>query len=93
MRYAYGHPFGHTFQQPVDLSAADGLRFACHHQNDTSADVGYGIGDQEMCVALLFVESEWMIDTAVHATTETGLNGEVHTRTGECTVFGAPFVH
>lgn len=91
MRYAWGHPFGHTFEQPIDLSGADGLSFACHHQNDTDADVGYGIGDQEMCVALMFVEAQWMIDSAVRETTVMEVDGEVHTRTGECTTFGAPF--
>jgi hypothetical protein len=91
VRDAWGHPFGHTFAEPIDLSAADGVRFSCEHRNNTDADVGYGIGDQEMCVALAFVESELMIDTSVLQTSETGVSGEIQTRSGDCIVFGAPF--
>lgn len=91
VRDAWGHPFGHTFEEPVDLSDADGLSFACEHTNPTDADVGYGIGDQEMCVALVFAESDWMIDTAVRETSSREVVDGVHTRTGACTAIGAPF--
>lgn len=91
IRDAWGHPWGTTFEEPIDLSDADGLRFSCEHANNTDADVGYGIGDQEMCVALLFTESQLMLDTSVRETSDMGMDGEVHTRSGECVMFGAPF--
>lgn len=90
-RDAWGHPWGTTFAEPVDLSSADGIRFGCEHVNDTGADVGWGIGDQEMCVALLFAESRLMLESSVIETTDAGSAGAVLTRTGECLVIGAPF--
>ena len=91
LRDAWGHAFGTTFSEPVDLSDADGLRFGCEHVNDTAADVGWGIGDQEMCVALLFVEGGAMLDTTVRDTTEMGTTGTGLSRSGDCSVLGAPF--
>lgn len=51
----YGENFGIALDPPVDLAAegAQGLRFTCGFDNPRSAEVGWGIGDQEMCVVAL----------------------------------------
>ena len=52
-----GEPLGQVFDPPIDLRGATGLRFTCGYDNPTDANVGYGIGDQEMCLALAFIDS------------------------------------
>jgi hypothetical protein len=48
----FGEAFGHTFDPPVDIGAtgATGLAYTCGFVNDRDAVVGWGNGDQEMCV-------------------------------------------
>jgi hypothetical protein len=50
----YGNA-GVAFDPPVDLAArgARGLRLTCGYSNPRTAEVGWGIGDQEMCVMAL----------------------------------------
>ncbi|HEY0988631.1 MAG TPA: hypothetical protein VGD80_16310 [Kofleriaceae bacterium] len=51
----YGENAGVAIDPPVDLGAlgARGLRLTCGFQNPRTAAVGWGIGDQEMCVMAL----------------------------------------
>lgn len=51
----YGNNAGTSIDQPIDLAAigATGLRMTCGYDNPRSAEVGWGIGDQEMCVIAL----------------------------------------
>jgi hypothetical protein len=51
----YGENFGQAIDPPIDLGAigARGLRFTCGFDNPRAAEVGWGIGDQEMCVIAL----------------------------------------
>jgi hypothetical protein len=51
----YGENFGIALDPPVDLAAegAQGLRFTCGFDNPRDVPVGWGIGDQEMCVVAL----------------------------------------
>jgi hypothetical protein len=90
----YGDPLGHRFDEPLDVGAtgADGLRFTCGYENPRNDEVGYGIGDQEMCVMLGFAESGFVFDGYVNTTDgvtqdEDGIaRGE-----GACTVIGIPY--
>ena len=52
-----GEPNGQKMDPPVDLSGATGLRFTCGYNNPTNEVVGFGIGDQEMCMMLGFLSS------------------------------------
>lgn len=88
---AIGHALGNTFEVPIDLKGTTGLDFSCYHRNNTDEDVGWGIGDQEMCVMLGFIESDVQFDVNVGETLEVGEDGEVLTRTGDCSVLGFPF--
>lgn len=56
----FGENFGQAIEPPLDLAAAgaEGVRFTCGFQNPRTAQVGWGIGDQEMCVVALQAETE-----------------------------------
>jgi len=86
---AYGEPLGHTFEEPVDLAGATGLRFSCGHDNPRDVDVFFGIGDQEMCVMLGFADTAIRFDGDVDLTTDVSEqpDGTV-LRTGACNVNG-----
>ncbi len=56
---------GQTFDPPIDLSGSDGLRFTCGYDNPRDESVGWGIGDQEMCVMLGFADSERLFEASV----------------------------
>jgi hypothetical protein len=81
---------GQTFDPPLDLSDASGLGFSCGYDNFRSQDVGWGYGDQEMCVMLLLVDSEMLLDATVPEAEFVGddEDGIMH-RAGDCLVLGA----
>lgn len=60
----YGENFGQALDPPFDLAAAggEGLRFVCGFENPRSVQVGWGIGDQEMCVVALQAETHFAFD-------------------------------
>jgi hypothetical protein len=65
----YGENLGITFDPPLDLAAAGahGVRWTCGYTNPRDAKVGWGIGDQEMCVVALQGETEMAFDGDVGA--------------------------
>ena len=56
-----GEGNGGAYDPPVDLTGATGLRFTCGYDNWTNFDVGWGVGDQEMCVMLGLADSAVMM--------------------------------
>ncbi len=56
----YGENLSVSLVPPLDLAAkqAQGLRFTCGYDNPRSDVVGWGIGDQEMCVIALQAETD-----------------------------------
>ena len=52
-----GDPWGVTLDQPFSMKGYTGLRYSCHYDNPRDDVVGWGIGDQEMCVMLAFTDS------------------------------------
>lgn len=60
----YGENFGVALDPPVDLAAkgALGLRFTCGYENPRNDVVGWGIGDQEMCVVALQARTEFAFE-------------------------------
>jgi hypothetical protein len=56
----FGENFGVALDPPLDLGAAgaQGVRFTCGFQNPRNERVGWGIGDQEMCVVALQAKSD-----------------------------------
>lgn len=69
----YGENFGQAIDPPVDLGqiGARGVRFTCGFANPRAVPVGWGIGDQEMCVI------------ALQARTNLGFAGDVKRGTGQ----------
>lgn len=53
-----GHTLGQTLDPPYPTWGTTGLRFSCRFDNPGDASVGWGIGDQEMCMLLAFTDSE-----------------------------------
>lgn len=89
----YGHATGFTFEEPLSLAeiGAEGFRFLCGHDNPTESTVGWGIGDQEMCVMLGFAESAARYDLSVSNTDAYGMDDDgTFTRTGPCVVVPIP---
>ena len=81
---------GQAYDPPVELNGADGLRFTCGYFNPTLDAVGWGIGDQEMCVMLALVESDLMIEGLVQETTGTEEVDGIVMNEGRCFVAGFP---
>jgi hypothetical protein len=83
---------GHSFNPPIDLSGATGLEFSCGFDNPRSEAVGWGIGDQEMCMLLGYSNGDAIFDAGVHShnqVVETGEDGIVY-NTGPCRTIVAP---
>lgn len=79
---------GKAFDPPVDLSGADGLRFACGYNNWLNKEIGYGIGDQEMCAMLGLADARVMIESNVSQGSKVvGVDGDVTLYEAECSDF------
>ncbi len=86
-------PNGKSLDPPIDLAAsgARGLRMTCGYRNPRDESVGFGIGDQEMCVMLGLAESEMLLDGAVHTGNQVdGVVDGIVMNSGPCTGIGAP---
>lgn len=82
---------GRSFDPPLDLSAATGLRFGCGYDNWRDDEVGWGIGDQEMCVMLGLADSRAIMDISVQSgSMVVGEEGDVLLNEGPCGVFAFP---
>ena len=89
----YGEPLGYGFDEPFDVAAAGahGLSFTCGYTNPTDTEVGYGIGDQEMCVMLGFAESGMLFDGLIDTGDSLEIDGTGVTHgSGPCSVVGVP---
>lgn len=86
-------PNGKVLDPPVDLAAAGarGLRMTCGYRNPRDESVGWGVGDQEMCVMLGLAESSMLLSGNVGVTTEVedGADG-IFRLSGPCDGIGAP---
>jgi len=84
-------PMGFTFNPPIDLAGATGLSFGCAFDNPRDEVVRRGIGDQEMCDALLFVEAGMAFSAQVGETTTVETVDEMEHHSGPCGVAAFPF--
>jgi len=82
---------GRTFNPPVDLAGSTGLRFSCGYDNWRDKEIGWGIGDQEMCVMLGLADSRAIMDMSVQSgSMVVGQDGEVLLNEGPCSVVALP---
>jgi hypothetical protein len=88
--------WGQTFFEPVHLGGTDGatgFKFHCEFTSDREVEVGWGIGDQEMCVMLGFAHMDMLFEAYVGDATGMAagnVNG-VETFTGPCQFLGVPY--
>lgn len=75
---------GRAYDPPVDVSGSTGLRFGCEFDNPRSENVHWGFGDQEMCEALGFAESDVGFESRVGSVEPAGADGPIQTFTGAC---------
>lgn len=85
-RGGVGEPLGAQLDPPLPFDGAEGLRLSCEYENPRDVSVGYGIGDQEMCVFLAFSNSPLTL-----AATSLGSNQDGGMENG-VQVFDAPCV-
>jgi hypothetical protein len=61
---------GGVFDPPLDLTGVTGVRYTCGYDNWRDVNVGWGIGDQEMCVMPGLAETKVLMDLSVTGGTE-----------------------
>ncbi len=81
---------GAAFDPPIDLTGAEGMRFTCGYDNWRDVTIGWGIGDQEMCVMLGLADSAVLMDGRVGAGSVVGEQDGVLMNEGNCQVIGLP---
>ncbi len=82
---------GITFDPPLDLSGAQGLRFTCGYDNWRDKEIGYGIGDQEMCDMLALADMRVMMNAAIDSGTHLiGAEGDILLHGGPCSTLALP---
>lgn len=87
-----GEAHGRTFDPPISLDSSNGLRFTCGFNNPRPQEIGFGTGDQEMCVMLGFSNAPVRLDAAViKDDKEVGDRMGVSLHTGPCQVVLYPF--
>lgn len=86
-----GEAHGFTFDPPVSLDNSNGFRFTCGFDNPRAQEVGFGNGDQEMCVMLGFADAQTRFDAAVLKDTEVSDRMGVSQHSGPCEVLLYPF--
>lgn len=68
---------GKRFDPPVDLREAEGLRLVCGYDNWTNANVAWGNGAGEMCIAFGFAEANLVTQAAGYAGVAAGVEDGV----------------
>jgi len=86
-----GEAHGAPFDPPISMAEAKGFRFTCGFENPRNVEVGWGIGDQEMCVMLGFTRADWAFDASVLAGDAAGTKDGVRQFTGACGVLPLEF--
>jgi hypothetical protein len=81
---------GAPFPDPIDLTGAEGFTFTCGFDNWTDKNIGWGIGDQEMCVMLGLADSAVLMDGTAASNQVVGTDGEILLNQSSCNVLGLP---
>ena len=86
-----GEARGLLYDPPIDLSDVETLRFGCEFENPRSENVGYGIGDQEMCEMLGFVEGPVAFESRVSERVAMGEADGMQVAGGPCETLVIPW--
>ncbi len=88
---AVGDSLGGLIAPTFDMTGYTKLRMSCEFFNPRAATVGWGIGDQEMCVFLAFSDSTYNWGGGVHDANEPPQNplqiGSTMTYSNPCSLF------
>ena len=88
-----GEARGRSYDPPLDMSGAHGLRFGCEFDNPTNEEVNWGFDDQEMCEALGFAASPVAFESTVTEANPGEMDGPIHTFTGACGTIAFPWAN
>jgi hypothetical protein len=86
---AFGEPLGRTFDPPIPVRGALGLGITCDYRNESEAVLHYGVGDQEMCVVLIYSTGKKAGGMAIANLTAMDVGG-VHETDAACIAVGTP---
>jgi hypothetical protein len=84
-----GEGRGQTFDPPVAVTGAGSLAITCEYRNPRATAVHYGVGDQEMCVALIYSNGRKAGGTSISNLTTTD-SGGVHRTDALCLSISPP---
>lgn len=74
LQSSVGEPLGSTIDPPISSQGASSLRVECGYMNTTDRDLEYGLGGQEMCVFLAYIDADIKIGAASGGNTALGPN-------------------
>ncbi|NJK32419.1 MAG: hypothetical protein HC927_08415, partial [Deltaproteobacteria bacterium] len=83
-------PVGKRFDPPIDISDADGIRLTCGYDNWTDKLIGWGNGDQEMCIAFGFAEAALVTQAGGAQGSAVGMVDGIPTFASDCFTLTAP---
>ncbi len=81
---------GKSFDPPLDLAGSQGLQLTCGFNNPRDESVGWGIGDQEMCLMLGFAEMGVLFDGNATSNEVVGEEDGRVLNTGACDILSVP---
>lgn len=88
-----GDTLGGAISPAFSMEGFEKLRMSCSYNNDRDATVGWGVGDQEMCVLLAFTDSPFTWGGGVITTDAPGTGTDTGTEidfTHACALITAP---
>lgn len=86
-----GEAHGISYDPPRDLAGVTGFHFGCEWDNPRAEAVHWGIGDQEMCEILGFVDERVVFESTVHEVREIEPDGAVRVFEGACETLLVPW--
>ncbi len=86
---AVGDWLGASFDPPLDVTGATGMRMTCGYDNIRDESVGFGIGDQEMCVFLAYTDSPLRFGARSMSADDAGEVEGMPTRDSDCQLFSS----
>jgi len=81
---------GGALEPPLEMTGTSGFSFTCGYNNWQSKEIGWGIGDQEMCVMLGLADSRVVMDASVSSGSVVGADDDITMHEGNCAVIGLP---
>jgi hypothetical protein len=84
-----GDWLGITLDPPLDVTGSTGVRMVCGYDNPRDEVVGYGIGDQEMCVFLAYTDSPLRFGARSTSTMDVGDEEGRPTQEATCELFSS----